>query len=150
MRLNIYRNANDLRRVNNFTGSNLTLAPQKLIIPKTSGSLITGNAPLVRRETNDSIVSSGSARSGRDDDFLVSSLPSLGNLDSSGSDEEQDGEDFSGNGPRYHDVNPTDTMENLCKEYRITAPALRQANMGLTGRNLQAGPKRLLIPRSYQ
>ena len=47
---------------------------------------------------------------------------------------------------RYHDVRPTDTIEYLCMKYRVSAPALRQANIGLTGRNLQTGPKRLIIP----
>mmetsp|Transcript_4442 Transcript_4442/g.8560 ORF Transcript_4442/g.8560 Transcript_4442/m.8560 type:complete len:468 (+) Transcript_4442:2-1405(+) len=49
-------------------------------------------------------------------------------------------------GVRYHDVKPSDTVERLCMKYRVSAPALRRANIGLTGRNLQTGPKRLIIP----
>lgn len=66
--------------------------------------------------------------------------------DSDSSQEEQELAQMSANGSRYHDVKPTDTVEYLCLKYRVSAPALRRANIGLTGRNLQTGPKRLIIP----
>jgi len=49
-------------------------------------------------------------------------------------------------GIRYHDVEPSDTMLSICSKYGITARELRQANFGLSGSNVQGGPKRLIIP----
>mmetsp|Transcript_33382 Transcript_33382/g.58584 ORF Transcript_33382/g.58584 Transcript_33382/m.58584 type:complete len:733 (+) Transcript_33382:458-2656(+) len=253
-------NANDLRRANNFTGSNLKLAPKKLIIPKTSLSSCLKKAPRLRRpKSNGSNASTGSnaerrsvvgndtascpvtTRAGREDESLSSSFfssltmteredsnSSMGNLHSmasqkglivpegisewetfegtdmnpldfshitngysespygneetefiapapmemvhlqgaqkvsimGGCDSDSDIEDEPEeetpagignghtNGVRYHNVRFSDTIEYLCMKYRVSAPGLRRANIGLTGRNLQTGPKRLIIPSS--
>ena len=214
-------NANDLRRANSFTGSNLKLAPKKLIIPKPTPRAKKQPSTRFRRLRTDG--SGNSARSFKEDASLTSSLLSgvdafvidedsasflhssfrkmhdsaqnneweglegladMSPLDTSGhnsmdmfqvapgqmpmvhlpdvhkltmegdresessTDEEEDPEltQLSENGPRYHDVRSSDTIEYLCMKYRVSAPALRRANIGLTGRNLQTGPKRLIIP----
>jgi len=243
-------NANDLRRANNFTGSNLKLAPRKLIIPKPASKSPKKTPRLRRPKSEGSAASRGSAgerrtrqsdnascpqtRASKEEETLASSFTSgltmtennedfnssMGNLHSIAShsgiistgldeleafegtentshhhnlsehvygegDEGENefiapapmemvhlnaGQKFSGhmggpdsdsdigdtddeeligmesNGVRYHDVRPSDTIEYLCLKYRVSAPALRRANIGLTGRNLQTGPKRLIIP----
>lgn len=48
----------------------------------------------------------------------------------------------------YHDIRPGDTLALLCQKYNITASDLRSCNIGLVGSNVQAGPKRLIIPPS--
>lgn len=50
------------------------------------------------------------------------------------------------NGILYHDIRPGDTLDLLCQKYNITASDLRSCNIGLVGSNVQAGPKRLIIP----
>lgn len=218
--------ANDLRHANNFSGSNLKLAPKKLIIPsKSRSSNHSKKVPsLLRRNTaegaggssvcstpvtgeptvdstnsdydatlssslftsssafaigEDSVALSTSDRLGVVDGTEMSpldlgqisnevapmpmvnlpnmkrfSLDSCESADSSDEDDEEDDESrlSSSSRTRYHDVKPTDTIEYLCMKYRVSAPELRRANIGLTGRNLQTGPKRLIIPpkTSYQ
>mmetsp|Transcript_22131 Transcript_22131/g.48139 ORF Transcript_22131/g.48139 Transcript_22131/m.48139 type:complete len:655 (+) Transcript_22131:316-2280(+) len=191
--------ANDLRLANKFSGSNLKLAPKKLIIPKPSPKK--SHRPTRQRK----LKSNGSVSSV--DSFLTSSIMSTNsipakegdsitnlsfigngesylNLGSQGSgtvgpapvamvhlsgarklfdqmscdtdsdmDEEEEAPTYinnnrHANGVRYHDVKPSDTVEYLCLKYRLSASALRRANIGLTGRNLQTGPKRLIIPSS--
>ena len=48
---------------------------------------------------------------------------------------------------KYHYVQPSDTMSSICSKYRISAPALRQANAALSGWDVQGGPARLIIPK---
>ena len=190
LRLNICRNANDIRRANGFTGSNLQLAPKKLIIPKKTR--MPKRTPRPRRPRADNI---SIASYGKDDDSVASTFFSVTSLSefthweaspdatstdvsseyagstapptmvhlqgrskfgSQMSDSEQDTSDeeelgesmlsLQSSGVRYHDVRPTDTVEYICMKYRVSASALRRANIGLTGRNLQVGPKRLIIP----
>ena len=44
---------------------------------------------------------------------------------------------------RYHDVEPTDTLQSICSKYNVSATALRRANF-----SMQRGPKKLIIPNS--
>ena len=83
---------------------------------------------------------------------LYGQMSCASDSDTDGSDDEQESSlkrsdgSHTKKGVRYHDVKPTDTVEYLCLKYRVSASALRRANIGLTGRNLQTGPKRLIIP----
>lgn len=196
--------ANDLRRANNFSGSNLKLAPKKLIIPKSTrpkkASQRSRNPMRLSTEKsiNEDDVSlfSGSFQSSiNTNDWDASTFDDVvdhvsvdvqhlydtletgstnapvpmvhlqgakqlygqmahgSDSDTDGSDSEKEDEatadgKTSIKGTRYHDVRPTDTVEYLCLKYRVSASALRRANIGLTGRNLQTGPKRLIIPPS--
>lgn len=224
--------ANDLRLANNFSGSNLKLAPKKLIIPKSTrtkkstrpprgprkkgslGSSALSHASSLRRSNesypgfnedefdcdfNESFNTSFMTTDSHWDAFhgadhvsldIVGGPPQLSggggegmigenmngpnapmpmvhlegasklygqmscasDSDTDGSDDEHESSlkrsdsSHSKKGVRYHDVKPTDTVEYLCLKYRVSASALRRANIGLTGRNLQTGPKRLIIP----
>ena len=53
---------------------------------------------------------------------------------------------FSAMGVKYHTLQPCDTMSSICFKYNVTASAIRRANMGLSGSNVQTGPKKLIIP----
>lgn len=221
--------ANDLRLANNFSGSNLKLAPKKLIIPNSTrtkktirpprgprkrgshDSLALSYASSLRRSNesypgfnedefdNESFNTSFMTTDSHGDAFhgadhvsldIVGGPPQLSggggegmngenmsgpnapmpmvhlegasklygqmscasDSDTDGSDDEHESSlkrgdsSHSKKGVRYHDVKPTDTVEYLCLKYRVSASALRRANIGLTGRNLQTGPKRLIIP----
>eukprot|EP01083_Nonionella_stella_P072036 193953_1 len=47
---------------------------------------------------------------------------------------------------RYHDVQPTYTLQAICLRYNITESALRRAKFCLPGSDIQRGPKKLIIP----
>ena len=235
--------ANELRRANNFSGSNLKLAPKKLIIPKStrtskktlrprrlksngssaandykSSSLRRSNESIDENNTtldeslNTSFMTTdsqwdqhsidigadnvsvdvdalydtlgdhpGDQLSGNELNYIRSDSRSTNgsalrpmpmvhlegasklygqmsctsDSDTDGSDSEEQNEQeslastkYTVKGTKYHDVKSTDTIEYLCLRYRVSASALRRANIGLTGRNLQTGPKRLIIPSS--
>lgn len=235
--------ANELRRANNFSGSNLKLAPKKLIIPKStrttkktlrtrrlksngssaandykSSSLRRSNESIDENNTtldeslntsfmttdsqwdqhsidigadnvsvdvdalyealgdhpgdqlsanelnyirSDSRSTNGSALRPMPMVHLEGASKLYGQMscasdsDTDGSDSEEVNEQesiastkYTVKGTKYHDVKSTDTIEYLCLRYRVSASALRRANIGLTGRNLQTGPKRLIIPSS--
>jgi len=235
--------ANELRRANNFSGSNLKLAPKKLIIPKStrttkktlrprrlksngssaandykgsslrrSNESIDENNTTLDESLNTSFMTTdsqwdqhsidigadnvsvdvdalyealgdhtGDQLSGNELNYIRSDSRSTNgsalrpmpmvhlegasklygqmscasDSDTDGSDSEEVNEQesiastkYTVKGTKYHDVKPTDTIEYLCLRYRVSASALRRANIGLTGRNLQTGPKRLIIPSS--
>jgi len=235
--------ANELRRANNFSGSNLKLAPKKLIIPKStrttkktlrprrlksngssaandykgsslrrSNESIDENNTTLDESLNTSFMTTDSQWDQHSIDIgadnvsvdvdalyealgdhpgdqlsanelnyirsdsrstngsalrpmpmvhlegaskLYGQMSCASDSDTDGSDSEEVNEQesiastkYTVKGIKYHDVKSTDTIEYLCLRYRVSASALRRANIGLTGRNLQTGPKRLIIPSS--
>lgn len=147
--------APELRRANlGLNGSNVQGGPRRLIVPA-------GNA--VDRPPfglHDSVVApkSGKDREGGPDDEKDDSIEAtaavgdkLGRVSITekvcdNSNRTGGGRRFSELGVRYHDVAPSDTMSSICSRYGIAASALRKANFGLNGSNVQGGPRRLIIP----
>mmetsp|Transcript_20845 Transcript_20845/g.33440 ORF Transcript_20845/g.33440 Transcript_20845/m.33440 type:complete len:286 (-) Transcript_20845:323-1180(-) len=129
--------ARELRQANfALNGSNVQGGPKRLIIPPSAGKNTDHHQQ--RQEQHQEGVKEPEHRESADDADM-GDLERL-NINNTVFDK----------GVLYHRVEPSDTMRSICSKYGITAPALRRANVGLSGSNVHAQncPKRLIIPVS--